>query len=114
MNIIGRRKTFKDVKVGDKVYMLDPKDQSILELTVTGSFLHPKSNTRQVWALETFIPTRYKSLTDEAMKDAQGFGTKTTQTYYLDKDLDMAILQTEVPTVLATEKSYIQLWMLRR
>lgn len=109
-NITGSPKTFADVRVGEKVYILDFKDQSIKEVTVTQSHIHPQSKTG-VWVIEAYIPFRLASIKDEALKEAKKFGTQITQQFFIMKSEHLVLLLSKIPTVLATEQKYIETWM---
>lgn len=110
-NITGSPKTFGDVREGEKIYILDPKDQSIKEVTVVKSHIHPHSRNRAVWVIEIYIPFRLKSIKDESLKAAKEYGTKVTQQVFVEIRDHIVVLMTEIPTVIATESKYISQWM---
>lgn len=110
-NITGSPKTFADVKEGEKIYILDPKDSSIREVTVVKSHQHPESKNKAVWVIEIYLPFRLDAIKDEALKEAKKFGTTVTQQVFCQRKEHIIMLMTKLPTVLATESKYITLWM---
>lgn len=110
-NIIGSPKTFADVRVGEKVFIIDPKDTSIKPVTVWKSAQHPGSKNGVVWVLEVYIPFRLDSIKEESLKEAKEFGTRVTQQFFVQSKEHIVMLVTKVPTMLATEEKYLTLWM---
>ena len=107
------KKTFGDIQVDEKLYILDPKDGvTILEVTVIKSCLHPKSKNRAVWYIEAFMPFRISSIKDEALKEAEKFGTRLKDKFIVEKTLSLTVLiNATIPTVIATEAKYITEWI---
>jgi hypothetical protein len=110
MNPLTHKKTFADVKVDEKVYVLDPKDQVIREVTVTQSAPHPKSNNRHVWVIQCYMPFRI-NIKDDQLKEAAKFGTTVTNTFFVPRKETLVLLMSKIPTVMATESKYITEWM---
>jgi len=110
MNINVTKKSFKDVRVDEKIYILDYKTQDIKEVTVVKSCIHPNTKTGQVWIIEAMMPFRIQAVSDEALKETEKYGSRVTNTFYLDKDDCMALLQSTIPTMIATEHKMLQEW----
>lgn len=109
-NILGSPKTFGDVRVGETVYILDFKDQSIRGVTVTQSHIHPRSKAG-VWVIEAYLPFRINSIKDDSLEEAKKFGTRVTQQFFINRKEYLVLLLSKIPTVLATEQKYIESWM---
>lgn len=107
-------KLFSDVHPDEFVYLIDPKDHSIKECQVKRSMLHPKSNTKQVWLIEAYIPFNLDSIKVDLLKEAEKFGTTTTKQFLVHKDHYITMLFTKVPTVMATAKVYLEQWITRK
>lgn len=110
-NITGSPKTFADVRVGEKIFIIDPKDTSIKPVTVWKSARHPGSKNGAVWVLEIYIPFRLDSIKEESLKEAKEYGTKVTQQFFVQAQEYLVMLMSKVPTILATEEKYILSWM---
>jgi hypothetical protein len=114
MNILNAKKKFKDVKVGEPLYLIDPATQEIIETQLRSSLVHPESKNKHVLVLEIYMPFRVKSITPTKLEAAKGFGTTTTQQVFVNKEDHLVILMTKIPTALSTERKYLAQWMGKR
>src|SRR5690606_9336975 len=113
MNIVTSKKTFGDVRVDEKVYVIDPKSAQTIAITVVASRVHPKSKNGAVWVIEAYMPFRLESIKDESLKEAAKYGTKVTQQFFVPKHEHCVLLSAKVPTIMATEEKYIEQWKKR-
>jgi len=106
------RKKFKDVKKGEKIFVLRPFTFQIHEAEVKNSAIHPKTK-KHVWVLEFYIPFKNQKITTQALKDAETHGfAKTATTAILDGNASMCTLMIRpAPTQIATTKEEIEQWL---
>jgi hypothetical protein len=114
MNILNKKKTFGDVKVGEPLYLIDPITQKVIQTMLRFSAIHPQSKNNHVLVLEIYMPFRIDSITAEKLEEAKKFGTETTQQVFVNKTDHLVVLMTSTPTALSTERKYLLEWMGRK
>lgn len=109
--IINTRKKFKDVKVGERLYFINPNTGQIVHSTVTASAIHPKSLNLAVQAIN-FNKIDIE-LNDEQIAAAKKQGINTIDQILVERDQSMARLLCSPPTHCATTYEELDKWMKR-
>lgn len=102
--------TFKDIKPGDMIYFVDPKDSTVIEAEV-------KDITGSKYVLDYVAITYYqvygnKNITNKLLKAAETeHKTKVTQTIHVPGKEYITLLPTSVPTMVCTDKERLKQWI---
>jgi hypothetical protein len=105
-------KLFRDVKKGEKVYILEHMTFKVHPCEVKVCGVHPKSRNKKVYVLEIYLPFKNKAITDEALKVAETLGTKTATQLFVNGEQSMQVIAiAPMPTMLATTEAEIVAWL---
>lgn len=98
------------MQVGEFVYVIDPHNGEVKESKVVKSLLHPKTQNRQVWLLEIYNVFKV-DIDQDSLERAQELTGAVTRQFLVQKDDNMVVTATKIPTVIATEKKELLKWM---
>lgn len=105
-------KKFKDLRPGDKIYILDPADSSIKETTITkiGSF--PQKDRKHLIAIKCY-KVKSNIFSKEALDIAETLhDTDLYNTIITLKEVDKSlIVYNDMPTMIFTDRQKLQEWI---
>jgi len=105
-------KKFKDMRRGDKLYILKPFTREILETEVTESAVHPKSLTKKVWVLNFFKIVLGVQITQDTLNAARKHETPNILTQlFVPADADWALISKPIPTPVFTDRYALEKWI---